>query len=191
MNIRPVQNQRDLNLFIDLPYHLYKNDPIWVPPLGLGFNKSPETYGAFPTDPYSHTPAGQGAKQPGMTGQVKEEILTRLAELGLFVENGVITFNPTLLRPAEFSQQPQTFPYIDVTGQEKTLDLPAGALAYTFCQVPVIVQTGAVEKIIVRFTDGTSVESAERTLDPATCQHIFQRDNFVQQISWFTKTSGA
>ncbi|RPH63230.1 MAG: hypothetical protein EHM81_00535 [Chloroflexi bacterium] len=159
--------------------------------MGLGFNKSPETYGAFPTDPYSHTPAGQGAKQPGMTGQVKEEILTRLAELGLFVENGVITFKSALLRPAEFTGQPGIFTYIDVTGQEKTLDLPAGALAYTFCQVPVIVRSRADEKIVVRFTDGTSVESAERTLDPATCQHIFQRDNFVQQISWFTKTSGA
>ncbi|MBN1813947.1 MAG: hypothetical protein JXA14_19075, partial [Anaerolineae bacterium] len=43
---------------------------------GLGFNKPPDVYGAFPTDPYSHTPAGQGAKQPGMTGQVKEELLT-------------------------------------------------------------------------------------------------------------------
>jgi hypothetical protein len=41
---------------------------------GLGYNKTPAEYGAFPTDPYSHTPAGQGAKQPGMTGQVKEEI---------------------------------------------------------------------------------------------------------------------
>jgi hypothetical protein len=47
---------------------------------GLGFNKTPAEYGAFPTDPYSHTPKGQGAKQPGMTGLVKEEILTRQAD---------------------------------------------------------------------------------------------------------------
>ena len=53
---------------------------------GLGFNKTPDVYGAFPTDPYSHTPKGQGAKQPGMTGQVKEEILTRQVELGVFVK---------------------------------------------------------------------------------------------------------
>ena len=48
---------------------------------GIGFNKTPEVYGAFPTDPYSHTPPGGGAKQPGMTGQVKEEVLTRLGEI--------------------------------------------------------------------------------------------------------------
>ena len=52
---------------------------------GLGFNKSPADYGAFPTDPYSHTPMGGGARQPGMTGQVKEEILTRFGELGVSV----------------------------------------------------------------------------------------------------------
>ena len=68
---------------------------------GLGFNKSPQVYGAFPTDPYSHTPKGQGAKQPGMTGQVKEEILTRQAELGLRIQDGRLTFDPFLLNPDE------------------------------------------------------------------------------------------
>ena len=50
---------------------------------GIGFNKTPAEYGAFPTDPYSHTPKHAGAKQPGMTGQVKEEVLCRFGELGV------------------------------------------------------------------------------------------------------------
>jgi hypothetical protein len=50
---------------------------------GLGYRKSAADYGAFPADPYSHTPGEGGAQQPGMTGQVKEEILTRWGELGL------------------------------------------------------------------------------------------------------------
>ena len=33
MNIHPVQTKHDLNRFIDLPYHLYKDDPVFVPPL--------------------------------------------------------------------------------------------------------------------------------------------------------------
>ncbi len=45
---------------------------------GLGFNKTATEYGAFPTDPYSHTPAHAGAQQPGMTGQVKEELLDQV-----------------------------------------------------------------------------------------------------------------
>ena len=31
---------------------------------GIGANKSPSLYGAIPTDPYSHTPAGKGAPLP-------------------------------------------------------------------------------------------------------------------------------
>jgi hypothetical protein len=65
---------------------------------GLGTHKTPENYGAFPTDPYSHTPAHAGAKQPGMTGQVKEDILCRWGELGIRVKNGAITIDPVLLR---------------------------------------------------------------------------------------------
>ena len=33
MDIRPVQTRKDLAAFIELPYRLYKNDPLWVPPL--------------------------------------------------------------------------------------------------------------------------------------------------------------
>jgi GNAT superfamily N-acetyltransferase len=33
MHITQVETKHDLNLFIDLPYRLYKHDPVWVPPL--------------------------------------------------------------------------------------------------------------------------------------------------------------
>ena len=33
MHIRPVTTKKDLAAFLDLPYRLYKNDPVWVPPL--------------------------------------------------------------------------------------------------------------------------------------------------------------
>ena len=33
MNIRTVQSKPDLAAFLDLPYRLYRHDPIWVPPL--------------------------------------------------------------------------------------------------------------------------------------------------------------
>lgn len=35
MSIRPVRSRRDLAAFIDLPYHLFDRDPVWVPPLRL------------------------------------------------------------------------------------------------------------------------------------------------------------
>ena len=33
MQIHPVESKDDLRQFIELPYQLYKNDPVWVPPL--------------------------------------------------------------------------------------------------------------------------------------------------------------
>ncbi|MCB0043043.1 MAG: hypothetical protein KDE23_25325, partial [Caldilinea sp.] len=109
---------------------------------GLGFNKKPAEYGAFPTDPYSHTPMGSGARQPGMTGQVKEEILTRLGELGVSVQGGSLCFAPTLLRSDEFLETSGTFVYIDITQIKRTLVLPPKSLAFTICQVPVIYSRG-------------------------------------------------
>ena len=149
---------------------------------GLGFNKSPDVYGAFPTDPYSHTPAGQGAKQPGMTGQVKEEILTRLTELGLFVQNGQIVFNPTLLRKDEFTAQSTVFEYIDLEGRARRIDLPAGSLAYTFCQTPVVYHVSDKAGIEVHFSDGRVMEIRGSQLDFETSQHIFKRDGLVGKI---------
>jgi len=57
-------------------------------------HKPPARHGAIPTDPYSHTTGFAGAQQPGMTGQVKEDLLTRMSELGLHIEAGRISFRP-------------------------------------------------------------------------------------------------
>lgn len=73
---------------------------------GLGYRKSAAAYGAFPADPYSHTPGEGGAQQPGMTGQVKEEVLTRWGELGLRMRAGRLHLQPVLLDAAEL--QPGT-----------------------------------------------------------------------------------
>ena len=33
IEVLPVQTKKDLNDFIKLPWKIYKNDPLWVPPL--------------------------------------------------------------------------------------------------------------------------------------------------------------
>ncbi len=68
---------------------------------GLGYRKTVQDYGAFPFDPYSHTPSMAGAQQPGMTGQVKEEVLTRWGELGLRWKEGRLLIEPALLEGLE------------------------------------------------------------------------------------------
>jgi len=105
---------------------------------GMWLEKTPEVYGAFPTDPYSHTPAHAGAQQPGMTGQVKEDILTRFLELGVRTVAGRIRFAPGFLRDEEFLATPGEFRFFSDTGSAEVLALPAGSLAFTICNVPVV-----------------------------------------------------
>ena len=78
---------------------------------GIGSHKRPDEYGAFPFDPYSHTPTMAGVQQPGMTGQVKEDIISRWFELGVSVRDGQITFAPTMLRDEDFQDGELRFTY--------------------------------------------------------------------------------
>jgi len=149
---------------------------------GLGFQKSPAVFGAFPTDPYSHTPKGQGAKQPGMTGAVKEEILSRQAELGLIVQDGRLVFDLCLLEADELLPNPLTFSWLDVTGQPQTFDLPAGSLGYTICQVPVILQKSSEDCIKISFCDGGQQTIPGYVLDVENSQHIFKRDGALHHL---------
>lgn len=152
---------------------------------GIGFNKTPDAYGAFPTDPYSHTPKGQGAKQPGMTGQVKEEILTRLGELGVLVQEGSLVFTPALLHAEELLTEATPFTYQDVHGDLQTLTVPAGALAFTFCQTPVIVMHSVQPRIEIVARDGDVIAVTGGQLSQTISQHIFQRDGSIHHLRVF------
>jgi hypothetical protein len=149
---------------------------------GLSFNKPPDVYGAFPTDPYSHTPKGQGAKQPGMTGMVKEEILTRQLELGLSVEEGCLKFDFLLLNRDEFLSEPSEFAYQNVDGQPDRIELPAGSMAYTICQVPVILQTSDEPCVHVHLVDGSIGQIKGHILDFTNSRHVFQRNGIVHHL---------
>jgi hypothetical protein len=149
---------------------------------GLGFNKTPAEYGAFPTDPYSHTPMGSGARQPGMTGQVKEEILTRLGELGVSVHDGTLRFAPSLLRQDEFLRSPGTFRYVDVARKPSELSLAPGSLAFTLCQTPVVYVRGAKAKVEVLRPDGETLTIPGNRLDAATSRSILGRDGQVERL---------
>ena len=149
---------------------------------GLGYCKPAAVYGAFPADPYSHTPAGHGARQPGMTGQVKEEVLTRLGELGLRVEDGQVVFRPIQLRAAEWQESPATFQYVDVLGDVATLDLMPGSLAFTFCQVPVVYRRGDALTVRVVRADGLAVDCPEGRVPAGLSASIFQRTGTVDMI---------
>ncbi len=150
---------------------------------GLGFTKAPAVYGAFPTDPYSHTPRHLGAQQPGMTGQVKEEILTRWAELGLRVEQGTLAFAPELLRRGEFLVESREFAYTDIDAIERIWRLPAGSLAFTYCQVPVCYQLASQAHITVEEGGGATRRVAGQALSLEDSRAIFRRDGSIARLT--------
>jgi hypothetical protein len=149
---------------------------------GIGVEKSPELYGAFPTDAYSHTPATKGAQQPGMTGQVKEDILSRIGELGILVSGGELRFNPRLLRRDEFLTSEQNFNYIDVNGENQSIALGVNSLCFTFCQVPVVYRLGTSESIEVKFSDSTSESIDGLSVNSTLSNEIFNRSGKIEQL---------
>ena len=150
---------------------------------GIGFNKTPENYGAFPTDPYSHTPGFAGAKQPGMTGQVKEEVITRLMEMGLSVSGGSILFKPFILRKSEFLSSADSLSYFDIAGNQQSVELQAGQLGFTYCQIPVIYSLADETSIIITFANGTEKAIAGDTIDAQTSLAIFDKTGEVVKIN--------
>lgn len=149
---------------------------------GLGLNKTPQEYGAFPIDAYSHTPGESGAKQPGMTGQVKEDILCRWGELGLRVVQGQIIFTPVLLRDIEFMSSPTTFRYVDVHGAEQVLALEADSLAFTYAQVPVVYYRSFEAGIRIVKQEGTVVELDGASIDSESSAELFHRTGRITRI---------
>ena len=149
---------------------------------GIGYQKEPAAYGAFPTDPYSHTPAGGGARQPGMTGQVKEEILTRWGELGVLIQAGAIQFAPRLLQADEFTTTDQSFRYLDVAGQVQTVKLGPGSFAFTLCQTPIIYTLADRAQLEVMFNDGSTRILPGNRLDEKLSQMIWARDGRVRLL---------
>ena len=128
---------------------------------GIGFNKTPAEYGAFPTDPYSHTPAGQGAKQPGMTGQVKEEIITRWGELGINLNKGQISFAPEYLLDKEYDDN---------------------KLSFTRFGIPFTYEKCGTKTVAVTYADGKTETVEGNTLDGDIVKALFNRSKDITSV---------
>jgi hypothetical protein len=149
---------------------------------GIGVHKTPEVYGAFPTDPYSHTPLHRGAQQPGMTGQVKEDVLTRKGELGVKVESGQLMFQPTLLNKNQFLQQEETVIFIDFENKPYSVTLEKGSLAFTICQVPIIYKIADKNQIEVKYKNNEIETISTLILSHELSQKIFDRTGEIIQV---------
>ena len=149
---------------------------------GVGVNKSPDHYGAFPTDPYSHTPENAGVKQPGMTGQVKEDILSRTMELGVRIENGRVSFDPQFFETEELLGEATQFRYVSLSQNRELLPLEAGSFAFTLCQVPIVYRAASQRGVVVVRNDGAIERCDSLALSRETSADLFCRNDLIQRV---------
>ncbi|MBN2806374.1 MAG: hypothetical protein JXR22_06920 [Prolixibacteraceae bacterium] len=151
---------------------------------GIGSHKSPAEYGAFPSDPYSHTPSMMGVQQPGMTGQVKEDILTRWFELGVEVKGGSVHFHPEMIDPSEFNLQlhaeNQSF-----FERHFKITLPAKHTfaAFSFCHIPVLYLKGHQNEVLLQLKGDKTFKNSGHEVGKEWSAAIFSRSDEVQQIT--------
>ncbi|NNF53949.1 MAG: hypothetical protein HKN03_05840 [Acidimicrobiales bacterium] len=138
---------------------------------GLGFRKGPAEFGAFPTDCYSHTPAHAGAQQPGMTGQVKEEVLTRFGELGMRISDGRISLSPGLLDSAEI---------IPAEGESDR----SGPASFTYCAMPMTLSRGGADEVKVISRHGTQHQRDGLELTAGESKELFERTGEIVRVEW-------
>jgi len=120
-----------------------------------------------------------------MTGQVKEEILTRWGELGIRVRDGSVNFDPKLLRAREFSEQSASFRFLDLQGDWREIDVPSNALAFTWCQTPVVyvLDDNSGLKLLVELSDGNYVEANDAMLSADQSRELFSRSGHIRRIT--------
>lgn len=152
---------------------------------GIGDRKSPASYGGFPTDPYSHTPAHTGARQPGLTGQVKEDVLCRFGELGITVRDGQIHFAPGIIAPDEFVGSAEKVDLHDAAGAVRRLTLKPRELVFTYCQVTVIFRLSSEDSITVFYSDGKKSLVRGTSLDAGISREVFMRTG---KVTWIEVT---
>ncbi len=149
----------------------------------LGAAQSPSKYGAFPQDAYSHTPSWGGAHQPGLTGQVKEDIICRWGELGLRIMNGVLRIQPALLRTSEFCPKDGEFRWVHLDGRELSLRLKIGSLAFTYCQVLFVYHRAETPHL--KITGEISAERPDLMLSPEESTALFGRTGAIDRVDVF------
>ena len=143
---------------------------------GLGFRKPAEDYGAFPAEPYSHSPDHAGAQQPGLTGQVKEGILCRFGELGIDFHEGRLSFRPLLLREAEFA---------GLAAGPHHEELPEDTLSFTLAGTAInyrLQEDIDNAAATVHFSDGNSSEWPTGQLDVETTAKLTGRTGEISKV---------
>ena len=117
-----------------------------------------------------------------MTGQVKEDILSRLGELGVIVQDGTIVFDNSLMNQDEFLKEAKKFEYYNLSGEMSSLIVDKGSFAFLFCQVPVIYTLAQRSMINIHFYNGETKKVDVLLLSKDVSRRIFMRDGSIDHL---------
>ena len=116
-----------------------------------------------------------------MTGQVKEDLISRFGELGVCVKEGKLTFAPRILRNEEFLSNEGVFEYVNIGNEVDSVKVPKKGLAFTYCQVPVIYERLDKPQIVVHTKSEAHTIEGD-TLSAELTSALFQRTNRIKKI---------
>jgi hypothetical protein len=102
---------------------------------------------------------------------VKEEVLTRFGELGFHVAGGRLLLSPGLIPPDE------------VLPTEPVPTEPIRAVL-TVCAVPMTIEAGREDAVVVERADGTSETIAGLELDAVRSRDLFARTATIVRVRW-------
>jgi len=149
---------------------------------GIGINKTPKLYGAYPTDAYSHTPGNAGAQQPGLTGQVKEDVINRWAVLGVQVKAGEIHINPIILNSDELLEKDEKLNYVDVDGNRNHRMIHSDEMAFTYCGTLFTYKRSADSSMKITHESGEEIETRDLVINAELSAEIFARSGKVKEV---------
>ena len=118
-----------------------------------------------------------GVQQPGMTGQVKEDIINRFFELGVIVQDGELKIQPLILGKDEFIQPSDT----------NSNQFPT--LSFTYCSIPFIYLIDENIGIDVIAKEEATIHIAGYSLSHVQSQLIFNRDAKIEKVIVHFKNS--
>ncbi len=71
---------------------------------------------------------------------------------------------------------------MDVDGRRQSVALPAGSLAFTFCQTPVVYRQGERPQLTVEYAAGHTTTISGNRLDREGSRHIFDRKGVIRLL---------
>ncbi|MFI3174063.1 MAG: hypothetical protein R3Y53_02535 [Bacillota bacterium] len=132
---------------------------------GFIYRKTPVECNAIPVEPYSHSSFSGQSEQAGMTGQVKESVIMRRGELGIFVKNGEIHFDKWFIPESEF-------------GENGEFSATLYALPTRFQKIKGL----GIDEIVLHFTDGSTESFTANKISAEISQKIFYRSDELKEL---------